>query len=107
MKDNIVNNLKRVHQRIETACNEAGRAVDEVQLLLTKTVSAEKIRLAVEAGETIIGENKVQELRDKDAVLSSLPIERHFIGHLQIWFESGPRFLVTAFSEGKSGMKAR
>src|SRR5690554_3023643 len=84
MKDSIIENLNRVHQRIETACKEAGRAVDEVQLLLaTKTVSAEKIQLAVEAGETIIGENKVQELRDKDAVLSSLPIERHFIGHLQ------------------------
>jgi|SRR5690554_1776644 len=84
MEDSIINNLKRVHHRIETACKEAGRNVNDVQLLLaTKTVPAERIRIALEAGETLIGENKVQELRDKDAVLAGLPVERHFIGHLQ------------------------
>lgn len=84
MEDSIINNLKRVHQRIEAACKEADRDINDVQLLLaTKTVSAEKIRIAIEAGETLIGENKVQELRDKNVALGGLPIERHFIGHLQ------------------------
>lgn len=51
--------------------------------MATKTVSANNIQIAIEAGETLIGENKMQELRDKDSVLKNLNIERHFIGHLQ------------------------
>lgn len=73
-----------MHQRIENACKIAGRNTADVQLLLaTKTVPAEKIRIAIEAGETLMGENKMQELRDKNDVLKNLPVERHFIGHLQ------------------------
>ncbi|MCV9933119.1 YggS family pyridoxal phosphate-dependent enzyme [Flavobacterium sp. LS1R47] len=84
MKDMIISNLKQVHDRIQNACKQSGRNQSDVQLLLaTKTVPAENIRIAIEAGETLIGENKMQELRDKDLVLKSLNIERHFIGHLQ------------------------
>ncbi|MBO9583989.1 MAG: YggS family pyridoxal phosphate-dependent enzyme [Flavobacterium sp.] len=84
MKNDIIFNLIQVHQRIENACRIAGRNPKEVQLLLaTKTVPAEKIRIAIEAGETLMGENKMQELRDKNDVLKNLPAERHFIGHLQ------------------------
>ena len=84
MKNEIIFNLIKVHQRIEDACKIAGRNPADVQLLLaTKTVPAEKIRIAIEAGETLMGENKMQELRDKDYELKNLPVERHFIGHLQ------------------------
>jgi len=84
MKENILYNLKQVHARIENACKASGRNASDVQLLLaTKTVPAAKIRIAIEAGESLIGENKMQEFRDKDAELKDLNIERHFIGHLQ------------------------
>lgn len=84
MKEMIISNLKEVHDRIEAACKLAGRNPLDVQLLLaTKTVPADKIRIAIEAGENLIGENKMQELRDKDPNLKELNIERHFIGHLQ------------------------
>lgn len=84
MKNDIIFNLIKVHQRIENACRIVGRNPEDVQLLLaTKTVPAEKIRIAIEAGETLMGENKMQELRDKNDILKNLPIERHFIGHLQ------------------------
>ncbi|KUJ60798.1 alanine racemase [Flavobacteriaceae bacterium CRH] len=84
MKDEILYNLKQVHDRIENACKLSGRDASDVQLLLaTKTVPAEKIRIAIEAGENLMGENKMQELRDKDSDLQHLNIERHFIGHLQ------------------------
>lgn len=84
MKEDIIFNLKQVHHRIEKACQDSGRDVSDVQLLLaTKTVPADKIQIAVEAGENLIGENKMQELRDKDAELKNLNINRHFIGHLQ------------------------
>ena len=84
MKEMIISNLKEVHDRIEAACKLSGRNPLDVQLLLaTKTVPADKIRIAIEAGENLIGENKMQELRDKDPGLKELNVERHFIGHLQ------------------------
>lgn len=82
--ETIVNNLRVIHRRIEAACRSVGRDPAEVRLLLaTKTVPAERIRVALEQGETLIGENKLQELRDKDAGLAGCGVERHFIGHLQ------------------------
>lgn len=84
MKEIIISNLKKVHDRIEKACVLSGRNQSSVQLLLaTKTVPANDIRIAIEAGEFLIGENKMQELRDKNLALQELNIERHFIGHLQ------------------------
>lgn len=81
---NILDNLSEVHKRIDEACKTAGRDRSDVKLLLaTKTVPAEKIRVALEAGENLVGENKVQELRDKHDALIAINFERHFIGHLQ------------------------
>lgn len=80
----VLNNLRQLQDRISRTCERIGRPVDEVRLLLaTKTVSPEKIRIALETGHTLIGENKIQELRDKFEELLSLPHENHFIGHLQ------------------------
>lgn len=84
MKEMIISNLKEVQDRIKNACELSGRNASEVQLLLaTKTVPFEKIKMAIDAGATLIGENKMQELRDKDPGLKKVNIERHFIGHLQ------------------------
>lgn len=80
----ILSALQAIHTRINNACKKAGRGADEVRLLLaTKTVPPEKIRMAVEAGETLIGENRVQEYTEKFDAIKDLPCERHFIGHLQ------------------------
>ncbi len=80
----IIQNIKHIHQRIANACSHCGRNPNDVKLLLaTKTVSAEKILIALQAGETLIGENKVQELKAKFDALKSVPHQTHFIGHLQ------------------------
>ncbi|MDR6372195.1 pyridoxal phosphate enzyme (YggS family) [Chryseobacterium bernardetii] len=84
MKDDIIHNLNIINERIRKACEQSGRNIDEVRLLLaTKTVSAERIRVALERGQTLIAENKVQELKKKYEDLKSIPHENHFIGHLQ------------------------
>ena len=76
--------LSEIRQRITTACDYAGRESEAVKLLLaTKTVSADRIKLALQEGETLLGENKVQELKAKFSALQELPYESHFIGHLQ------------------------
>lgn len=84
MMEDILYNLNLIKKRIKSACDKAGRDTTEVKLLLAiKTVPAEKIKIALEAGERLIGENKVQELKEKFEDLQSILHEKHFIGHLQ------------------------
>lgn len=57
---------------------------DEVVIIaVTKTQSVAVIREAVEAGLSVVGENRVQEAVEKAAQLTDLPLEWHLIGHLQ------------------------
>lgn len=84
MPDQIRANLDKLQQRVDQACIEAGRDPAEVKVLLaTKTVPADQVAVAVEHGYRLIGENRVQELAEKDNVLATLDCERHFIGRLQ------------------------
>ena len=77
-------NIDNVRQRIRRAAEAAGRAPESVRLVaVSKTVPAERVRGAVEAGLTLLGENYIQEARDKIAALADLPVTWHFIGHLQ------------------------
>ena len=84
MQDKISHNLQNILQWIEAACIRSSRNPDEVRLLLaTKTVPTDRIKLALEAGCTLIAENKVQELKEKYEALKEIPHTNHFIGHLQ------------------------
>lgn len=84
MSDLIIENLQTIRRRIALACEKANRNTDEVRLLLaTKTVSADKIKFALSQGENLVGENKVQELKQKCEAIKILNPEVHFIGHLQ------------------------
>lgn len=84
MQDPIIENLAHIKERINRACKVSNRNPDEVKLLLaTKTVSAERIKIALKSGETLIAENKVQELKGKYDGLKAIPHTNHFIGHLQ------------------------
>jgi hypothetical protein len=77
-------NLDEVRGRIRAACEAADRDPGDVRLLLaTKTVEPERIRVAIEAGATLVAENRVQEVGPKYEALADLEYERHFIGHLQ------------------------
>ena len=80
----IIQNIATIHNRKKTACTNCGRDSQDVKLLLaTKTVSAEKILIALQAGENLIAENKLQELKEKYETLKATPHQTHFIGHLQ------------------------
>ena len=79
----IAENLERVREQIASAAAHSGRSADDVELVaITKTHPAEKVREAVEAGQTLFGESRVQEARIKIPELSS-NIRWHFVGHLQ------------------------
>ncbi|PYI82925.1 MAG: YggS family pyridoxal phosphate-dependent enzyme [Verrucomicrobia bacterium] len=79
----IAENVARVREQIAQAAAKARRAVDEIELVaITKTHPAEKVREAVEAGQTLFGESRVQEARVKIPELPS-NLRWHFVGHLQ------------------------
>lgn len=80
----IANNIKQIHSRINDACIRSGRNKDEIKLLLaTKTVDCDRIKEAFACGETLIAENKVQEIKQKYTCLKEYNFVQHFIGHLQ------------------------
>lgn len=77
-------NLSRVRARISAAARRAGRDPKEIRLLpVSKTVPVERIRLAIAAGITELGENKVQEGYRKWEALGDGAVRWSVIGNLQ------------------------
>ncbi|MCX6639649.1 MAG: YggS family pyridoxal phosphate-dependent enzyme [bacterium] len=84
----ILSNLQSVQQRIAGAAAQAGRSPEQIKLVaVSKTIAAERIIEAIHCGATILGENRVQEAKEK---WSSITLhlhecrgELHLIGHLQ------------------------
>jgi pyridoxal phosphate enzyme (YggS family) len=79
----VKENLLKVRERIERAAQKAGRDPKEIELVaVSKTVEIDRIKEAIEAGASILGENYVQEAQKKIEVLGKR-VSWHFIGHLQ------------------------
>lgn len=84
METSLAHRLAAVRERINAACQKAGRDPGEVTLLaVSKTFPPDALREAWQAGQHCFGESYVQEALAKQAVLADLPIEWHFIGPLQ------------------------
>jgi pyridoxal phosphate enzyme (YggS family) len=79
----LATNLSEIRRRITGACLKAGRDPSSVELIaVSKTFPAEMIREALEAGQRVFGESKLQEAESKiDALPGSL--HWHFIGRVQ------------------------
>ena len=76
-------NLGRVQESVARACARARRAPDSVLLIaVSKTMVIERVRLAIEAGVAALGENRVQEAKEKIEALGR-PVPWHLIGSLQ------------------------
>jgi len=91
----ITENLTRVRRRIEQAAARCGRDPTSVRLLaVSKTVSAANVKEAIDAGIHLLGENYIQEAREKIDALMGSPAAWHFIGHLQT---NKARFAVELF----------
>ena len=82
----IAQALQEVRDRIDAAARGAGRDPAEVSLIaVSKTHPAEHVRPAIDAGQRIFGENRLQEAEDKwPALKAEFPdTELHMIGGLQ------------------------
>jgi pyridoxal phosphate enzyme (YggS family) len=76
--------LEQIKERIRKACESCSRDADSVRLVaVSKTIAAGTVKEAIEAGVTVLGENYIQEAREKFNTLVQYPVSWHFIGHLQ------------------------
>jgi len=81
--NSVSENLERVREQIARAAAKVGRAASGIQLVaITKTHPAEQVREAIEAGQNLFGESRIQEARAKIPELPS-NVHWHFVGHLQ------------------------
>lgn len=81
--EKIKNNLEIINEKIKKAALKVNRNSQEIKLVaVTKTATIEQIKEAIIAGVKIIGENKVQEAKEKYQILTA-DIEWHLVGHLQ------------------------
>ena len=83
MAETVADNVARVLGRTAEACRRCGRDPQDVTIVAAaKKVSPERVREAVDSGIRIVGENRVQEARQKIPLCQG-SIEWHMIGHLQ------------------------
>lgn len=80
----IETHLHRVHERLAAACQAAGRDPASITLMaVSKTFDAHAVAQAHAAGQTVFGENYIQEAVDKITQLRHLPLQWHCIGPIQ------------------------
>lgn len=80
----IESRLKHVKDQISEAAVACGRDPETVKLVaVSKTVPTDRILAAIKAGVTDLGENYIQEAREKIEALREENVSWHFIGHLQ------------------------
>ncbi|MBN1473323.1 MAG: YggS family pyridoxal phosphate-dependent enzyme [Syntrophaceae bacterium] len=83
MNKSIAANIDEIQQRISLAAARASRDPGEIKLMaVTKTVTTERVKEAIDAGITLFGENYVQEAKEKITALGK-DVQWHMIGHLQ------------------------
>ncbi|MGH7993449.1 MAG: YggS family pyridoxal phosphate-dependent enzyme, partial [Limisphaerales bacterium] len=79
----LAENFEKIQQRIRTACDRCDREPNSITLLaVTKSQPPEMVQAAVDCGQMLFGENKVQEARAKIPLCPGR-LRWHFIGHLQ------------------------
>ncbi|MFE0647728.1 YggS family pyridoxal phosphate-dependent enzyme [Streptomyces sp. NPDC059534] len=80
----LAENLARVEARIAAACAAAGRAREEVTLIVvTKTYPASDVRILHGLGVRDVAENRDQDAAPKAAACADLDLTWHFVGQLQ------------------------
>ena len=76
--------LDTIKERIDRAAKSNGRPPEDIRLVaVSKTMPVDTVRMAIDAGAEILGENYIQEARTKVNALMDGDVEWHFIGHLQ------------------------
>jgi pyridoxal phosphate enzyme (YggS family) len=82
--DYIENNLLRIKQKVSRVCSQINRDPKEIYIIaVSKTFPVDAIGSALDYNQLDFGENRVQELLDKETGFRDRIIHWHLIGHLQ------------------------
>jgi pyridoxal phosphate enzyme (YggS family) len=82
--ESLSERIQAVRSRIARAAESVGRSAEDITLVaVTKTLSVDRVREALDLGITHLGENRVQEADDKISALKSYHATWHLVGHLQ------------------------
>ena len=82
--DYIENNLLKIKQKISRVCSQCERDPKDIYLIaVSKTFPADAIASALDYNQLDFGENRVQELLDKEPAFRDRIMHWHLIGHLQ------------------------
>lgn len=82
--DYIEDNLIKLKQKIKKICDGIGRDYKEIYIVaVSKTFPVDAISSALDFNQLDFGENKVQELADKEKEFNQRIIHWHLVGHLQ------------------------
>ncbi|KGX83918.1 YggS family pyridoxal phosphate-dependent enzyme [Pontibacillus marinus] len=80
---NVAENLETIQTNIRQACERAGRSINEISIIaVTKYVSIDRAKQAIEAGVEHLGENRVEGMNEKYDEIGQ-DVQWHFIGTLQ------------------------
>ena len=80
----IAENIRTVKENIAIAAERSGRSPEDILLVgASKMNDADTVRAAIAAGLRICGENRAQEMLEKNTLGAYDGAELHFIGHLQ------------------------
>ncbi|MBP7764337.1 MAG: YggS family pyridoxal phosphate-dependent enzyme [Syntrophaceae bacterium] len=94
MTTQIADNIRTIRNRMAAAAARAGRDPAGIRLMaVSKTVEPERLRQAIDAGIGLLGENYVQEAREKIPAVGQA-VQWHMIGHLQT---NKVKYVVTLF----------
>lgn len=79
----IIDNYRRISDKVYETAIKCGRNPSSIKIIaVSKTFGADIVQEAINAGITVLGENKVQEA-DKKFININGTYELHMIGHLQ------------------------
>ena len=82
-KEKAIQNLDKVIAKIESSRLQLSDHHIVQLVAISKYSNSDDIKTLYEAGQRSFGENKVQDLKEKSAILKDYPISWHFVGRLQ------------------------
>ena len=98
MNDDLKKRLEHVKKRIKEAADACKRPVASIRLVaVSKTMPAEVVAEAIDAGVTHLGENYIQEAKEKMTALATYPATWHFIGICSPIKPNTPSGCLTSF----------
>jgi len=79
----LAENIQQIQKKIKVSAEKKGKTLQDITIVaVSKTFNADLVNHAIANGIEHVGENRVQEARDKFPLIRG-PVTKHMVGHLQ------------------------